>query len=239
MCGNYREWSSGDRMASPGTPRLIMEHGCRVIGWCVILTWIVQSTEDREDVPWERTVWENILTSPSLSLSICRREGGMGARRSRGWHSVTCMNAGSGAWNSWGAAGGDPRKPSCSLVFHSRLLTLPGAQGAYSSHTASSSNTGVFLSMTVFAKILSLLQASVSSFVRGQKYLSHWVVLKVEKYYEALNVFLVHCHTQFMVTIITFRIKYLSTPEMPKTYWYFSCWFLELSYAKCSWDIKF
>lgn len=144
MCGNYREWFSGERMASLGTPHLIMEHWCRVIEWCVILTWIVQNTKDKEDVPWKRTVLENILTSPSLSLSISSREGGMCAWRSRGWHSVTCMNAGSGAWNSWGAAGGDSRTPSCSLVFHSRLLTLHGAEGTYSSHTALSSNTGSF-----------------------------------------------------------------------------------------------
>ena len=41
-----------------------------------------------------------------------------------------------------GVSRGDFPSPWCSLVFHSRVLALHGAECAYSSHTALSLNTG-------------------------------------------------------------------------------------------------
>lgn len=130
MCHNCRKWFSGERMAYSVMPYLIVERWCRVGEWCVILSWIVQNTGHREDVPWMRTVWGHpCLSRPS--------EAGREECVPRG------PKAGAGAWNSWGGGTrGDSPTPWCSLSFHSRILALRGTEGAYSSHTALSLNTG-------------------------------------------------------------------------------------------------
>lgn len=74
MYHNCRKWFSGERMAYSVMPHLIVECWCRVNEWCVILSQIVQSTVDREDVPRMRTVWGHPCLSQPQFLHL--KEGG-------------------------------------------------------------------------------------------------------------------------------------------------------------------
>ena len=131
MCHNCRKWFSGERMAYLVMPHLIVECWCRVGEWCVILSWIVQNTEHREDVPRMRTVWgPPCLSSPQF---LHLKQGGRNV-----CPEVPRLALG---LKQLGGTRGDSPTPWCSLFFHSRILALRGTEGAYSSHTALSLNT--------------------------------------------------------------------------------------------------
>lgn len=155
MCHNCRKWFSRERMAYSVMPHLIVECWYKVDEWCVMLSWIVQSTADGEDVPRMRTVWGHPCLSKPQFLRL--KQGGRNV----------CAEVPRLALvpETVGGTRGDFPSPWCSLVFHSRVLALHGAVCLLKSHSPEFEYRGS-LSLTVLGKILLPLPASV----RGQKF---------------------------------------------------------------------